>query len=113
MFKRLILSIAASALSLSAQATDAETRLTRWLNGIAQEQLDRRDSEIRNIHTGEQARARQEQVRKKIMELLCGLPDYTGPLNARVTGRIEKPGYIIEKVVFESLPRFYVTGNLY
>ena len=35
------------------------------------------------------------------------------PLNARIFGRIERPGYTVEKVYFESLPGFYVTGNLY
>ena len=37
----------------------------------------------------------------------------TGPLNARVTGRIDRPRYTIEKVIFESLPQFYVAANLY
>lgn len=35
------------------------------------------------------------------------------PLNARVTGRVERPGYIIENVVFESRPNFLVTANVY
>ncbi len=35
------------------------------------------------------------------------------PLNARVAGRAEREGYIIENVVFESRPRFYVTANVY
>ena len=47
------------------------------------------------------------------MELLGGLPNYDGPLNARTTGGINASGYAIEKVVFESLPRYFVTGNLY
>ena len=42
-----------------------------------------------------------------------GLPDYAGPLNAKVTGKIELARYTIEKVVFESLPQFYITANLY
>jgi dienelactone hydrolase len=36
-----------------------------------------------------------------------------GPLNPRVFGRIERRGYSVEKVYFESYPGFYVTGNLY
>ncbi len=31
----------------------------------------------------------------------------------RVTGTVERPGYRIEKVTFESRPRLYVTANLY
>ena len=35
------------------------------------------------------------------------------PLNARVLGRIDRPGYVVEKIAFESLPKVYVTANLY
>jgi len=113
MFIWMILLIGLGATSLAAQATEPETQLTRWLDRIAQGQLDKRDAEIKRIDTVEAAERRKEQVRKKILELIGGLPNYSGPLNAKVTGRINKQNYIIEKVVFESLPHFYVTGNLY
>ena len=35
------------------------------------------------------------------------------PLNAKVFGVLDRGDYTIEKVYFESLPGFYVTGNLY
>ena len=35
------------------------------------------------------------------------------PLNARVTGTIRRDGYRMEKVVFESRPKFYVTCHVY
>jgi dienelactone hydrolase len=35
------------------------------------------------------------------------------PLNARITGVLQRNGYRIEKVVFESRPRFYVTAHVY
>src|SRR5690606_37980445 len=41
-----------------------------------------------------------------------GLPEKT-PLNARKVGEIKREGYKIEKIIFESQPRFYVTANLY
>jgi dienelactone hydrolase len=103
----------AAGLSLEAQPTDAEAQLMRWLDRIAQQQLDKRDADIRQITTVEAAERRKEWVRKKILDLIGGLPDYAGPLNARVTGRIDKQKYIIEKVIFESLPRLYVTADLY
>src|SRR5688572_33192229 len=35
------------------------------------------------------------------------------PLNAEVFGDLKHPDYIVSKVYFESLPGFFVTGNLY
>ncbi|MCY2991420.1 MAG: acetylxylan esterase [Planctomycetota bacterium] len=57
---------------------------------------------------------RAEQVRQRILvsEGLWPTPAKT-PLNAVIHGRIEQPDYTVEKVYFESLPGFYVTGNLY
>jgi dienelactone hydrolase len=43
---------------------------------------------------------------------LWPLPERTA-LNPRIFGRIEREGYSIEKVYFESYPGFFVTGNLY
>jgi len=98
---------------LTCSSLFAEDRFLEWMNHIAQQQLDRREAAVRAVGTVEQAQARQRMVRAKILELIGGLPDYTGPLNARVTGRIEKPRYVIEKVIFESLPQYFVTANLY
>jgi dienelactone hydrolase len=57
---------------------------------------------------------RAEQVRRRILvsQGLWPMPVKT-PLNAVIHGRIEQPGYTIEKVYFESFPGFFVTGNLY
>ena len=96
-----------------ARLSAADDRLLQWMDRIAQQQLSDREAAIARIHTLSEAKARQAWVRAKILELLGGLPDYNGPLNARVTGRIERPRYTIEKVVFESLPEFYVTADLY
>lgn len=35
------------------------------------------------------------------------------PLNARITGTLKKPGFKVEKILFESHPGFYVTGCLF
>ena len=34
-------------------------------------------------------------------------------LGARITGKVERPDFVIEKVLFESAPGLFVTGNLY
>lgn len=53
--------------------------------------------------------------RRREMRAMLGLepPPPKTPLNVQITGRIERPGYVIEKIAFESLPQFYVTANLY
>ena len=83
------------------------------LNQIGYKHLDRRAEEIARITTVEQARARQAEVRKKILAAMGGLPDYRGPLNARVTGTVTRPGYVVENVTFETLPGLVVTANVY
>ncbi|MCU1275789.1 MAG: hypothetical protein JWO48_3220 [Bryobacterales bacterium] len=103
----------ATLIFLAATSLCAEDRFLEWMNHIAQQQLDRREAAIKAVQTVEQAEARKRAVRAKILELIGGLPDYSGPLNARITGRIERPRYIIEKVIFESLPQYFVTANLY
>jgi cephalosporin-C deacetylase-like acetyl esterase len=40
------------------------------------------------------------------------LPEKT-PLQATITGRLERPSYIVEKLHFQSRPGLYVTANLY
>jgi len=35
------------------------------------------------------------------------------PLKATVTGKLERRGFVVEKLHFQSRPRLYVTGNLY
>ena len=56
--------------------------------------------------------ARQACVRAMTLEAIGGFPERT-PLNAQVTGRIEKDGYTIEKVLFESRPSHFVTAHLF
>ena len=91
----------------------ARDPLLAWMDRMAQEQLDRREKTIAGIHTVAEAEQRKQVVRKSLLEIIGGLPDYTGPLNPKITGLIQAESYTIENVIFESLPGFYVTANLY
>ncbi len=57
-----------------------------------------------------------ERKRRKAELMRClgldPMPPKT-PLNARITGVIQRNGYRIEKLVFESRPKFYVTAHVY
>jgi cephalosporin-C deacetylase-like acetyl esterase len=96
-----------------AQEVAIHDPLLRWMNQIAQQELQERQKEIDQVHTVAEAERRKQVVREKLLKLLGGLPGYSGPLNAKVTGEIKADGYTIEKVLFQSLPNFYVTGDLY
>ena len=54
------------------------------------------------------------QIRELILASagLLPMPDRT-PLNPNIFGDIKHPDYSVSKVYFESLPGFFVTGNLY
>jgi len=83
------------------------------MNNIAQQQLFERERLIAGIRSVADAELRKQKVRETILDIIGDLPDYSGPLNPRITGRIEAAGYTIEKLIFESLPGFLVTANLY
>jgi dienelactone hydrolase len=101
-----------SLLTVSAQPSDPDP-LLRWMDKIAQAYLQSRETAVAAVRTVAQAEERKQVIRRKLLDALGGLPAYDGPLNARVTGQIRADGYVIEKVIYESLPGYYVTANLY
>ncbi|MHB8655636.1 MAG: alpha/beta hydrolase family protein [Terriglobia bacterium] len=69
---------------------------------------------LSDVHDLKQWKKRRPELRRQLLYMLGldPLPART-PLNAKVTGVIEKPDMRIEKVVYQSVPGLYVTGNLY
>ncbi|MBN8249624.1 MAG: acetylxylan esterase, partial [Verrucomicrobia bacterium] len=64
--------------------------------------------------TREAWEARAAEVRRQVQVALGLWPMPTRtPLNAVVHGRVDQDGYTVDRVYFESLPGFFVTGNLY
>jgi len=91
---------------------DYSRDLERYLVRVATEARDRRKRIINAITTRQGVLDRQKAVVNELWKMLGGPLDRT-PLNPRVMGTVERPGYRIEKVAFESRPRLYVTANLY
>ena len=56
---------------------------------------------------------RRSRIKEVFYTALGGLPTTDAPLNAEIVGVIQRSDYSIEKVIFESLPQFLVTGNIY
>src|SRR5207253_5684006 len=111
----LALWLSAASLSLRALSAQQSTPdpLLRWMDQLAQQQLQKREDAIAKIRSVADAERRKQSVRETFLSLIGGLPNYSGPLNPRITGRIESGNYTIEKVILESLPGFFVTANVY
>src|SRR5438094_2981476 len=91
---------------------DYSRDLERYLVRLSNDARERRTRVINAIATRQEVLDRQKMVASELWKMLGGPLDRTA-LNARVTGIVERPGYRIEKVTFESRPRLYVTANLY
>jgi hypothetical protein len=99
--------LAVLALALPAQVPEQDVRNTYTPNTDTHFQMP----EYRSLAEWE---ARKAQLRKQILSAagLLPLPEKS-PLNAQVFGRITRDDYSIEKVLLETLPGFYLGGNLY
>lgn len=86
--------------------------LDRHLTAAASRQWEARAARVAALRTPAEVKERQAHIRKAMIDSIGGFPEKT-PLRARVTGRLDRDGYIVEKVIYESQPRYYVTANLY
>jgi len=66
------------------------------------------------VKTLDEWNSRRDLYRRQLAEMLglWPMPERTD-LKATVTGRIEQPQFVVEKLHFQSLPGLYVTANLY
>lgn len=76
--------------------------------------IERRGLELKaNLKTKADAEAYVKSVQAKIKRCFAPFPAQKCPLNPQITGVVERDAYRIEKVIFESRPRYFVTANLY
>jgi len=88
------------------------TMMTRYLLHHARMAWHDWQARFENIRTPEEIAAYQQRMREVFLAELGGFPERT-PLNAKTTGTLRRPGYRVEKVLFESRPGFHVTGALF
>lgn len=98
---------------LVAQETAAQrhAQATNHLQHVTVEMSARCLEDVRTLADWQRQRAPR---RRELLDMLGldPLPPRT-PLHARVTGTLDRPAYRLEKVVFQSSPGLYVTGNFY
>jgi cephalosporin-C deacetylase-like acetyl esterase len=91
---------------------DYSRDLERYLIRITGDARARRQQIVGAIATPQAVLDRQKHIAEQVWKMLGGQLERS-PLNPRVTGVVERPGYRIENVAFESRPNLYVTANLY
>jgi cephalosporin-C deacetylase-like acetyl esterase len=92
---------------------DYEQMLPNYLLRLAGEATRKRSARLNAVQTEADFKNWQEANRRKLLELIGGLPAERAALNPRVVGEVVREGYVVRKIIFESLPEYYVTANLY
>jgi cephalosporin-C deacetylase-like acetyl esterase len=90
---------------------ESKKQVTDYLVSKAEAITRRAAEEVRSPESWEKMRARRQEEMRDMLGLLPW-PERT-PLRPRVTGVLDKGSYTVEKLAFESLPKLYVTANLY
>ncbi len=90
----------------------ATEMLKDYLTRLVDAQFARRDRLLSKLRTAADWQQRARFILRKMAEWTGPFPPRT-PLNARVVGRVERPDFTLEKVLFESRPGFVVSANLY
>jgi dienelactone hydrolase len=92
--------------------SDSLHRLQHHLNRVAFKLLEDRKNKIKSLATVEDWKRRQQEVKDTLNQIIGPFPKRT-PLHAKVMGTVEKDGFRVEKIVFESMPNFFVTSCLF
>jgi len=96
--------------SLRAEDTQADgDMMKRYLLGQVARAEERWAADYEARTSPEQIAAYQKQQRARLWEVLGGEPKPVS-LNAQITGTVHRKGYRVEKLIYESLPGFKVSG---
>ncbi len=90
----------------------ADTMMKSYLLNIVDRQFAVRDSLLSTLKSAKDWDKRAQTIRDSMISWTGPFPERT-PLNVRITGRLDREDYVIEKILFESRPDYLVSANLY
>ncbi|MBM3815148.1 MAG: hypothetical protein FJW20_26330 [Acidimicrobiia bacterium] len=90
----------------------AQNMFPSYLRALAEQERQHRSNALAALSTPAEIREYQREMRTRLRAALGDFPPRT-PLNPQTTGILPRDGYIVEKLIFESRPRYYVTANVY
>jgi len=97
----------------AAQESGGRPAFMTSVDNTATSLLQQRRQAVSALDDEDAARARQAAVRTRVLKLIGGLPDLATALNIRVTGSQLRDGIRIDNLIYDSLPGYAITANLY
>ncbi len=86
--------------------------MNHYLNSQAKKRFEQWKDDYEQRTTPEQIAEYQKRLRNKFLESIGEFPQRT-PLKPQITGVVQREGYKVEKVIFESQPKHYVSALLF
>ena len=90
----------------------AGAMLSSYLAAAGTRRGEQRAELLAKLTSPEQWQAYQRSLRARLPEYFGEFPE-KGPLNVKITGRIEREQYTIDKLVYEGWPGYLVSADLY
>lgn len=87
--------------------------LDRYQAVIRDQLLAKRDQEWAQAKTKEDALRLKAKIRADFLKAIGGLPESKSPLNPRLSVVFENDELRVERLIYESRPKFYVTANVF
>ncbi|RKU13353.1 hypothetical protein C6502_03040 [Candidatus Poribacteria bacterium] len=92
---------------------DVSDQMIDNLRRRAEAHFRRQESEKGGLTSIAAFEEHRKRVRDHFMTAIGDLPEERTPLNVQCTGSVDRGAFTIEKLIYESLPEFYVTAALY
>jgi len=92
---------------------EASKMVYNHILSLASDLFHRADEERNAVKTADEALDYIRGVRSRFRELVGWMPDVKDPPQAQRVGLIKKDDYILEKLIYESLPGLHIPAHLY
>lgn len=109
---RLFVCLALLTATTAVSQDDPQRMMHDYLFRFVDVASEARAERVEKLDSADDVAAYQKRLREFFIERIGGFPEQT-PLNPEITGVIERDGYRIEKVLFESRPNHRVTALMY
>lgn len=91
---------------------EADNAWYKRLCQLAEQQLGAREESMKTYTTKAAWEERKKILKERLLKSIGGLPEKT-PLKASIVEKLDRPKFTVEKIIYQSLPQFYVTAALF